>query len=911
MPPNGEKPTEKGDLGMRSAAQRPLQAPPERRSLDRWRSIRAALVAAASAAAAAIPAPVQAAVAAAPLSLETVQASLDQVWVVLCSGLVLLMLVGFLLLEAGFVRSKNSINVAMKILCGFVVAVTAYGLVGFMLMFGKSVGGLVGWESSLALFQFGSTGTGGENTKALLLFIFQVAFCGVATTIVSGAVAERMTFFGYLVVALLMSALIYPVFGHWAWGDAMLGLSGGSGPAGLGPWLARQGFIDFAGSSVVHSAGGWVSLAALLVIGQRLGRYDAAGAPRYLQGHSPVLSASGALLLWIGWIGFNGGSTMAAHANVVHIVSNTLVAGAIGGAVALLAGRLMDGVFRPDRSINGVLGGLVAVTAGCEALTTGGAFLIAVGGGLLSVFGQELLDRQFKVDDAVGAVPVHGLCGVWGTLAIPLLAPVAHLPAGGRGAQFWVQFQGAGSVFLWSFGLSWAVLFLLNRHVLRLRVPPQDERRGLNEVEHNARLGTADVSQALAALARGEGNMHSRLQVEDGGESAELAQQFNALMDYLEARDQAERDERRARQEQERRQQQEQQALGAELTALVQAAIAGDYTRQMDLAGRAGFLRDLAQTVNELTAGTAESVERIAVALTQMAAGDLSYRVADMPDGGLFGDLATDANGMAERLHRVVVLIDDTAQSTISAADDLSYAVSELVARSTTQMEEVRHVNDAIQSVSDSISSTAENVDAADQLSASVRRSCEDGTDVVQRAVAVMETINTTSARITDVIDLIREISLQVNLLALNASVEAGRAGEAGKGFAVVASEIRALAQRTQDYAKEISELITDNVQATGRGTETVSAVGEQFSGLVAMVTRLADTMATLTHEARTQATRVQDIRRSVGEIDTAARQSTRIAQRASHVVEELAEHGDHLQQTLEYFSPTHQETYH
>jgi Amt family ammonium transporter len=822
-------------------------------------------------------------------TLAGLQKTLDHMWVLLCAALVMCMQVGFLMLEAGFVRSKNSINVALKNLCDFVIAVVCFGAFGLMIMFGPSVGGVIGFDATLALFDR-------ADPWVLTFFVFQVAFCGTAATIVSGAVAERMTFRGYLLISAVVSALIYPVFGHWAWGNLL--------DSDNGTWLTDQGFIDFAGSTVVHSVGGWVALAAVLVIGPRLGRFGEDGSLREFQGHSPVLSASGALILWIGWLGFNGGSTLSASDAVAHIIANTVVAGAVGGFSGLLLGRMMDGAYRPDRAINAIIGGLVAVTAGCDALTLWGAIAVAMGGGVIAVGGQRLMERVWRLDDAIGAVPAHGFAGAWGTLAVALFAPVDALPAGDRLAQLWVQGQGVASAFIWTFGAAWILLTLINRFIVPLRVPPEAEQRGLNQIEHGASLGSGELQQALGALASGQADLSSRLAVEPGSETAEIAALFNHVMDYLEHKDGLERQAAQRRQAEQAAAHDRERTLGDELTTIVQAAVAGDFSRQLDLQDRAGFLRDLAQQVNVLTSNTAQSVERIAIALNQLAGGNLRYRVQDSSAQGLFGALVRDANSTAERLQDVVVDIEHTALASLRAAEDLSDSVRTLVNRSTLQSQAAEQVNQAVQSVADSVETTAQKAADAHSLALSAGSSCEVGGAVVGHAVTVMQRINNSSARITDVIDLIQEISLQVNLLALNASVEAGRAGDAGRGFAVVASEIRALAQRTQDYAKEISGLITESVSATRQGVETVDEVGTHFRHLVGTVKHLSVAVTGISSETRTQADRITDIRHAMGQIEDAARKALHVAEDASGIAGELAQCGTDLKDSLDYFAP-------
>ncbi|MGF1626403.1 MAG: ammonium transporter [Alphaproteobacteria bacterium] len=452
-------------------------------------------------------------------AVATPQVNLDFVWTMVAAALVFFMQAGFLLLEAGLVRSKNSINVAQKNIADMVVATTAFWLVGYMIMFGDSVGGLFGWDGRLFAFE-----EIGDWTYAF--FVFQVVFCGTAATIMSGAVAERMRFTGYLVLTTVTSALIYPVFGHWAWGSLLNGDNA--------TLLGDAGFMDFAGSTVVHSIGAWVALAAVICLGARIGRFDSAGRPVRIQGHSPVLATTGAIILWVGWMGFNGGSTTAGTPAFASIIANTVLAGAVGGFGSLLGARLYDGLFRAERTINGVLGGLVAITAGCDVMTTWGAVATGFIGGFIAFAMAEVMERKWKLDDAVGAVAVHGFSGAFGTLAIAFFAPADTLLAGDRWSQFMIQGQGVLLAFVWAFGITFAVIKLYQLLVGPMRVSAQHELAGLNEAEHGASLGTGMLLARMTALSAGEAKLSERLATDTGDEAAELAHAYNQVMDNIE-----------------------------------------------------------------------------------------------------------------------------------------------------------------------------------------------------------------------------------------------------------------------------------------------------------------------------------------------------------------------------------------
>lgn len=445
------------------------------------------------------------------------QGNLDLIWTTVAAALVFLMQAGFLLLEAGLVRSKNSINVAQKNIADFVIATVFFYLLGFGLMFGKTAGGFLGTDH----FFFNQL-----DDWSFTFFVFQLMFCGTAATIVSGAVAERMRFSGYLAATLVISVLIYPVFGHWAWGNLLF--------SDNAAWLADLGFIDFAGSTVVHSVGGWISLAGVIVIGPRIGRFDAkTGKPVQIQGHSPVLATTGALLLWLGWIGFNGGSTTAGNSGVAHIVSNTMLAGAFGGIASMLAGRMKDGLFRPDRSINGILGGLVGITAGCDAVSTMAAIFIGFSSGVVTFYSADIMERVFKLDDAVGAVSVHGVGGAWGTILAGALAMESVLGDTGRLEQTLIQCAGVGAGFVWAFGLGY-LFFKFWDKTFGLRVSREHETSGLNVAEHGVKLGFDRINYAMHHLMEGTIDLKMRLDEDPGEEAGELGSKFNSYLANLE-----------------------------------------------------------------------------------------------------------------------------------------------------------------------------------------------------------------------------------------------------------------------------------------------------------------------------------------------------------------------------------------
>lgn len=461
---------------------------------------------------------------------------LDLVWVIIAAALVLLMQIGFMLLEAGTVRSKNSINVAQKNLLDFAFATAGFAAVGFMFAFAASSTFPIGWNSDYLFLQ-------NIDSSTITFFVFQVMFCGTAATIVSGAVAERMRLSAYVITSIVVAIVIYPVFVQWAWGNAL-----GANP---GAFLANLGFVDFAGSTVVHATGAWVALAACLILGPRFGRFDENGKPVRMSGQSPVLATAGAFLLFVGWIGFNGGSTVAASKDVPHIVLNTILAGSFGATIGYLISWRQDGIILPEKSLNGMLGGLVAVTAGCMVLDTGGAMLVGALGGAGAIWFNTLLEKKFKIDDAVGAIGVHGFAGAIGTIALAFLAAPETLPLKDPISQAGVQLAGVAVNFLWTFGVGLALFTFVNAF-MHMRISAQEEHHGMNLVEHGTRFGIGHVEDALHSLVSGEADLKTRMKVEPGDEAEQLTALFNSLMDNLELeelRRQASHEEARTLQE--------------------------------------------------------------------------------------------------------------------------------------------------------------------------------------------------------------------------------------------------------------------------------------------------------------------------------------------------------------------------
>lgn len=402
-------------------------------------------------------------------SLNQIQVGLDTVWVLLGAFLVFFMQAGFGMVEAGFIRAKNTCNILTKNFLDFCMASLGFFMFGYAIMFGPGNGfmGLKGW--------FLSGAESGAGIPLYAFWLFQAAFCGAAATIVAGGMAERMKFPAYLIYSFVISAFIYPVVGHWIWG---------------GGWLSKLGFADFAGSTVVHALGGFAALIGTIILKPRIGKYTPDGKPNAIAGHSIPLASLGVFILWFGWFGFNPGSTLGVGNGdlIARVAINTNLAAAAGGIFAMLTVWKMFG--KPDLSMamNGALAGLVAITAPCAFVDPWAAITIGAVGGIIVVLGVVLLDR-LNIDDPVGAVPVHGLNGIWGTLAIGFFGRESlglannGLFYGGGLVQFGIQLLGVTSVIAFIL-LTMGGLFKLIDSTIGLRVSREEELRGLDIGEH-------------------------------------------------------------------------------------------------------------------------------------------------------------------------------------------------------------------------------------------------------------------------------------------------------------------------------------------------------------------------------------------------------------------------------------------
>lgn len=391
--------------------------------------------------------------------------ALNTVWVVLAAAMVVFMEGGFSLLEAGFVRTKNAVNVTMKIFVDLTVGVLAFFLVGFGIMFGKDFAGLISfdfWGASQSL-------NIDLNLPLSAYVLFQIGFAIAAISIISGAVAERMSFKAYILVALFVAAILYPVSGHWVWN-----------PEG---WLARLGMKDFAGSAAIHALGGAAAFAFAKVLGPRRGRFNTDGSVNVFAPSNIPLASAGTFILWFGWFGFNAGSTLnAADSSLSVIALNTMLAAAAGGTSAMIFTMFRFGKADPSMTMNGALAGLVGITAGCAFVSPYSAIMIGLIAGVLVILGTLAIDKM-QVDDPVGAVAVHGINGAFGTVAVGLFDTQEGLFTTGQFHQLGVQLLGVVVVMVWGFVMSYGAAKLIQRTV-GLRVSAAEEEEGLDMAMH-------------------------------------------------------------------------------------------------------------------------------------------------------------------------------------------------------------------------------------------------------------------------------------------------------------------------------------------------------------------------------------------------------------------------------------------
>ena len=417
--------------------------------------------------------------------------AVNTIWVLVGAALVFFMQAGFAMVETGFTRAKNAGNIIMKNLMDFSIGTPIFWLVGFGLMFGNAGnGGFIGTIKGIASEANYGSDMCPDGVPFWVFLIFQTVFCATAATIVSGAMAERTKFISYCIYSLIISLVVYPISGHWIWG---------------GGWLAEMGFHDFAGSTAVHMVGGVAAFIGALILGPRIGKYHKDGRPRAIPGHSLTLGALGVFILWFCWFGFNGASTVSMEGDAIVSAGKIFVTTNLAAAVATLTVMIITWIRykKPDVSmtLNGSLAGLVAITAGCDTVSPTSAAIIGVIAGFVVVFGIEFIDKVLKVDDPVGAVGVHGMCGAIGTLCVGLFSDGAGtgdmlgLFTGGGVELLGIQALGVISVIAWVV-VTMTIVFQVIKHTIGLRVTEEEEVLGLDSTEHNLANAYSDFASS-------------------------------------------------------------------------------------------------------------------------------------------------------------------------------------------------------------------------------------------------------------------------------------------------------------------------------------------------------------------------------------------------------------------------------
>ncbi len=406
----------------------------------------------------------------------------DIIWLCLCAFLVFFMQAGFAMVETGLTRSKNAVNIMTKNLLDFSFGALLFWAVGYAIMYASGDSNIFGFDPSLAFLSSANAPTDGAGYAGSAGWLFQVVFAATAATIASGAMAERTKLSSYIIYSIILTAVVYPISGHWIWG---------------GGWLADLGIRDFAGSTVVHSVGAWAALAGAMLVGPRLGKYGKDGSVNVISPHNMPLATLGVFILWFGWYGFNAGSTLLAIGGISHVAVTTTLAAAAGAIGALFLSWML--FKKPDLSmaLNGALAGLVGITAPCASVSTTSAVIIGLIAGVLVVYSILFIERKLKIDDPVGAISVHGICGAWGTLAVGLfgqqIIDIQYWDAestikdglffGGGFEQLGVQALGVGAVFVFVF-VAMLIVFFIVKKLFGLRVSDEEQIEGLDLGEH-------------------------------------------------------------------------------------------------------------------------------------------------------------------------------------------------------------------------------------------------------------------------------------------------------------------------------------------------------------------------------------------------------------------------------------------
>ena len=721
----------------------------------------------------------------------------EAMWLAIAATLVAGMQIGFLFLEAGFVRSKNSINVAMKNIADFVLAVIAFCFFGAAIMFASDSGGVFGFDSSLIGY--------GDDGAIVLFLLFQAFFCGTAATIVSGAIAERSHFSSYIVMTLPLTAVIYPIVGHWAWGSA---LPGGSGAG----WLETRGFIDFAGSTVVHATGGAAALAILLILGPRRGRYRENNEVEAVHGHSPVLAGGGALMLLVGWLGFNTGGLAPGTDEFSRALANTMFAASAGCIAACIVGRSFDGFYRSDRMINGMLIGLVAITASAPFASATGALVLGAISGAVSILVSNWIERSLKLDDAVYAVTVHGVGGVLGTLAVPLVlrADQVALP---MMEQLAIQLLGVGAIVTTVFVPMLAIAFAMHA-IGKLRVSEEMEDRGLNFAEHGALLGNVAMVKTLEQINRGNADLSTRIDYDPFEDGSEVAEALNVFLDRVEI---AEREAQgRIRQDQKRLEKMatRERARADEIEAVLR-------TFQDDFAA---LVRDLKSQASDLAEGSVQ-LSHHADESSQMVGGVREQAIATV-------EMAAQMSQGAELLAQTLEMVGEKvshASAASGSAEEASRKGAEIASTLESSTREIGKLVALIKAISDKTGLVALNA----RIEAARAGEAGRGFSVVSEEIgALSRQAEEASEEIAGIVGSLVELigSSIAQFRAIDTDIASVRS---------LSSEVERSVIAQRETSQELSAMIADSRQHAESNGSAVQRVSENFARATETIDRI------------------------------------------------------------------------
>ncbi|MEM7339860.1 MAG: ammonium transporter [Actinomycetota bacterium] len=708
-------------------------------------------------------------------------APIDQLWVLVATALVLVMQGGFLLLEAGMTRAKNYINVAVKNLADLGLAVVLFWFFGYGLMFGSSQAGWIGFSDfalDLALV----------DSDVAVLFLFQVVFAGTTVTIISGAIAERTAFPGYILVVCSM-AFIYPIFGHWVWG---------------GGWLSSLGFVDFAGSTVVHSMGGWAALAAALIIGPRAGRFGADGSSAIRPSNLPM-AMTGGILLWFGWIGFNGGSTLVFDESVAGVIAITVIGGAFGLVTALMFVWWHLGYPAPAAPLNGALAGLVAVTAGAHALNTWSAAIVGAIGALVALWVEHVIEQR-GIDDAVGAIPVHLGAGVWGTLATGIFGRSDALGTDlGRLSQIGVQLLGIATAAVWGFGLCW-VIFKWIDSMTALRVSEQDELDGLNIAEHREPTALIELLHHLQYQTE-TGAIADPIESEAFTEVGQIADQFNELTTQLRA--------------------------------------------------MAGVAEQIADGRLDMEIVPRSKLDTFGLAFRRMV-GDLRSTV---------GAIATTTSGLDDSVASLRRLTDDIEDGVDVQRDGVTQGQDAFAQVSNLIDELVGEVNDLGASTTTALDQLVASMDRSHAAQSGNKGfGIEDGEDLLKAVESIASSaVEITS--IVDVVRSIADTTNLLALNAHIEAHHAG--GETGASFSIVAEEVRQLANGTVQSVKKIESQVAALRTSADSAVGIVHGVLSDVESLNTTFSQLSAGVGTTAEDLQSRAGAAQAAMEAISDVST------------------------------------------